>query len=133
MSYNPNETSARDVIRGMAGDTDTAAEWLPDATYDAILLRHGSPVSEWSSSPKFLRAAAESLRRVAIAIENDPSSYTATGDFSVSWADRTRSLRLMADDLERQAGDIEADEAGGLGFVTVTNRFLSGGGNGYEW
>lgn len=132
MSYSPSELTARDQIRGMAGDT-TSPEWLADATYDAVLAKWGVPGSEWSSSPKFLRAAAELIRRVAVAIEQDVTSYTATGDFSASWGDRTRTLRALATQLESQAADIEQGEAAGWGgTIRFKSQFLTGS-RGNEW
>lgn len=132
MPYDPQELTPRDVIRGMAGDT-AEPEWLPDETYDAILARRGVPAEGWASSPLFLRAGSEILRRVAIAIENAPSSFTAVGDMAVSWSNRTRTLRDLADELDGQAGAIEEDEAGVIGYTRISSRFLTGSGVGDEW
>ena len=132
MSYNASELTTRDQIRGMSGDTSDPF-WIANETIDAVISKWGVPGSEWSSSPKFLRAAAEVVKRVAVAIENDITGYTATGDMSVSWGDRTRSLRALAVQLESQADDIEADEASGWGVVTIRSNFLTGTRGGNEW
>lgn len=133
MSYSPTELTPRDVIRGMAGDT-AEPEWLTDETYDSILGRYGVPVVGWQSSPLFLRAGAEILRRVAVAIEQKPTSFTATGDMSVGWADRTRSLRALAEQLDGQADELEESESDFFGpRATVKNRFLTGSGVRDEW
>ena len=131
MSYNPSEPTVRDQIRGLAGDT-TEPEWLSDATYDAVIARWGVPAVDWSSSPKFLRAAAELLRRVAVALEQDITSFTATGDMSVSWGDRTRSLRALATQLDSQADDLDQD-AGIVGRIRFKSDFLTGRGGRGEW
>ena len=132
MSYNPQEPIARDAIRRMAGDIDDP-EWLTDATYDAVIMRHGVPVTGWDSTAAFYRSAAELLRSVAVAIENDPSSYTSTGDFSASWSDRTRSLRDAAKWLDAQAADADSGDDGAWGAVTVRSNFLMGSDGSEEW
>lgn len=133
MSYDPHELTARDQIRGMATDT-SEPEWVADETYDSVLAKWGVPSSDWERSPKFLRAAAELVRRVASLIENDITSFTATGDMSVGWGDRTRSLRDLATQLESQAADLERDEVSAWGGrLRFKSRFQTGVEGGNEW
>ena len=56
---------------------------------------------------------------VAVKIEQDPSSFTATGDFSVSWSDRTRSLRASAVRLRQEAA---IEGAGGVTSVALSRE-----------
>lgn len=129
VSYDPTQPTPLDVIRGYARDTsnDPATEILQDAEYTAILTRHGVTVE--TDTAGFYRAAAEALRQVAVTIEQQPTSVAATSDGSVGWsANRTTSLRAMADWLDGKADKIEADEAGGFWgpVVTVKGDFLTG-------
>ena len=133
MSYDPTESTPRDVIRGLAGDTADPF-WIADETYDAVISKWGVPVSEWSSSPKFLRAGAEMLRRVAVALEQEVTSFGATGDMNVGWGDRTRSLRELASQLESQAADLEQDQVSAWGGrIRFKSRFQTGVEGGSEW
>lgn len=97
MSYDPTLPTIRDRIRSIVGDTAgiETDETFPDSTYDAVIELHAN----WKL------AAAEMAEKVAVSIEQDPTSYTATGDMSVGWGDRTRSLRAVATRLRAEAAE----------------------------
>lgn len=116
MSFDPLVPSMLDRIRLITGDTggDEAAEYFSDVTYEAAIVEH----ENWKLAAAFMADA------VAVKIEQDPTSYTATGDFAVSWTDRTRSLRSQAIRLRQEAA-IE-DAAGTAGVISVA---LSRGGS----
>lgn len=95
MSFDPSLSTVRDRIRMIVGDTsnDEDAEFFIDESYDAVISQH----SNWKI------AAAVMAEGVAVQIEQDPSSFTAVGDMSVGWSDRTRSLRETARRLRSEA------------------------------
>lgn len=129
MAYDPTEPTTRDALRGLVQDTGTDPI-LEDATYDALIARYGvanDPVVA-VGTVAYLRAGAEIARRVAIAIENDPTSINSTGDGSVSWSSRTASLQKLAVELDAKADRIEAATAPALfgAPVTIRGTFLRG-------
>lgn len=116
MTYTATLPTSRDEARLRLGDTsnDVATEYLPDSTYDAVIVALG----DW-------RLAAASLARsLAARAINDPTSFTAVGDMAVSWADRARSWLAIATALDAEA----AADTSTVGTVTTfTMPFLSGG------
>ena len=130
MSYDATEPTTRDMLRGLVGDTDPDAEILQDVTYDALLTRYGAPNDPLVAvgSAAYLRAGAEAARRVAIAIENDPTSVSAPEEGSVSWSSRTASLQKLAVSLDAQAAALEVPASQPLfgAPVTIRGTFLSG-------
>lgn len=92
MSYDPALPTTLDKIRLMVGDIDTDNEIFPDETYESRIAEY----SDWRL------AAAWMAESVAVAIEQDISSFSAGGDLSVSWSDRTRSLRALAIRLRQE-------------------------------
>lgn len=95
MSYDPSLTTVRDRIRMIVGDTSGVEEeeFFLDESYDAVIAQH----SNWKI------AAAVMAEGVAVKIEQDPSSFTAVGDMSVGWSDRTRMLRDIAKRMRAEA------------------------------
>lgn len=95
MSYDHALATLRDRIRMIVGDTtgDPSTEFFLDESYDAVISQH----TNWKV------AAAVMAEGVAVKIEQDPSSFTAVGDMSVSWNDRTRMLREVAKRLRTEA------------------------------
>ena len=108
MSYDPSLPTTLDRIRLIVGDTsdDLATELFPDETYTATIAEYGA---SWKI------AAAVMAEAVAVRIEQDPTSFTAQGDMSVGWSDRTRSLRDTAARLRREAA---AEDATGSNVLT---------------
>lgn len=132
MSYDPSQPTPIDVIRGMVRDTsdDPETEILQNAEYAAILGRFGvgTTAGTDTTTAAFHRAAAESMRTVAIAIERDPTSISAPSDGNIGWTNRTQTLRKQADVLDAKADAIDAESGGGFwgAPVTVRSRFLTG-------
>jgi hypothetical protein len=118
VTYNPALPTSRDEARLRLGDTSgtpstsPATEYLPDATYDAKIVALG----DWRL------AAADLARALAARAINQPSSFTAVGDMSVSWTRRAENWLAIAGELEAEAG------ATGAGTITtITMPFLTGG------
>lgn len=122
-SYDPAEITPLDVIRGMAVDT-TDPGIVADETYEAVMASYG--VVDVDTAP-FYRAAANILRRVAVAIARQPTSVAATGDGSIGWAaTRTKELTDLADALDAKADAIDGASGGHwTSRVTVRSRFLT--------
>lgn len=123
MSYDPSLATDLDWMRYRLGDTsnDPATEWLPDETYEAELAIH---------SDRRLAAAS-----IAIALSNSPNmaltSFSASGDMSVSWGDRRKHLLEVAKLLR---DEVAAEEwATGGGDVVMEMPFLTGLGTAGEW
>jgi len=104
MSFNPALPTLRDRIRIQVGDTNVASEIYPDATYDAAISQY----SDWKL------AMASMAEAVAVAIEQDVSSFSAGGDLSVSWSDRTRSLRALALRLRQEVANDSGTTLSGI-------------------
>lgn len=123
MSFDPALPTDVDWMRDRLGDTsnDPATEWKPDETYDAYLALH----VDW-------RLAAAAL---AISLSNSPTmaltSFSASGDMSVSWGDRRAHLLKVAADLR---AEVSAEEwANGSGDVEMEMPFLTGVTSENEW
>lgn len=114
MSYNPAEPTPLDVIRGWAGDTSNspASEIVQDDTIVSVLTRYGagSMAGDPINTAPFYRAAADVLRRVAVALQLRPSSISEPSDGSLSWSGRTKALEDKAKELDALADAIEAGE-----------------------
>lgn len=101
-TYDPQLLSIRDQMRSRVGDTGPDF-MIPDVTYDAMLRIEG----EWR-----LATAAIALQLAAL-YEQDPNSYTATGEFSAGWVDRGKALRQLAASLQAEvARERERDSSG---------------------
>ncbi|MGB3330439.1 MAG: class I SAM-dependent methyltransferase [Thermomicrobiales bacterium] len=87
MTFDPTLPTIRDRIRSIVGDINEPPT-MPDATYDAVIAEYAA--TSWKL------AAADMAERVAVLIEQDPTSYTDVGVMAVGWGDRTRSLRALA-------------------------------------
>ena len=129
MTYDPAELLPLDVIRGLAGDTsdDPDTEILQDVQIEAIMARWG--VDGETDSAGFFRAAAESVRRVAMVIEQRPTSLSSPGDGSIGWTSPASGLLKLAASLDARADalDAAASASGAWGApITVTSRFLTG-------
>ncbi|MDQ3540263.1 MAG: hypothetical protein M3440_06200, partial [Chloroflexota bacterium] len=59
-------------------------------------------------------AAAWLADQLAARAINQPTSFTATGDLSVSWADRAKGWERLAIRLRQQ---VAAESTGGFGFA----------------
>lgn len=120
MTYDSALPTTRDEARLRLGDTSgtpttsPATEYLPDATYNAVI----EALTDW-------RLAAASLARsLAARAINQPSSFAAQGDMSVSWTDRAKRWLEIAAALEAEV----SSESSTLGTVyTITAPFLTGG------
>jgi hypothetical protein len=78
VSYNPALPTVIDKIRLSLADTDPKAEWLPDATYEALLVAGGaseSAVDEHTAA--VARTAAGVIARI---IRRRPDKRTANGE-----------------------------------------------------
>lgn len=120
MSYDPQLPTTLDRIRMIVGDTssDVDTELFPDETYNATIAEH----TNWKL------AAAAMADAVAVKIEQDPTSFTAVGDMSVGWSDRTRSLRATASRLRDEAGAEDAPVNNTVVSVPLTRGTSSGNG-----
>lgn len=131
MAYDPSELTPKDVIRGIAGDI-AERELLQDETYLAVMARYGagSGAGDPTDTAPFYRAAAEVVRRVATAIERQPTSISAPGDGSIGWgSSKSRSLLEKAKELDELADELEENEGSEIGkVVTVYTPYLTGGG-----
>lgn len=120
MAYDPALPTTLDRIRLIVGDTsnDPDDELFPDETYLAKIAEY----TNWK------HAAADMAEAAAIQIEQDPTGFTAVGDMSISWSDRTRSLRTKA---ARLRADADQEEASGIGKpVRIRQNFLTGSARG---
>lgn len=129
MTYAPTQPTPIDVLRSMGRDTsnDPTTELLSDAEYTAILGRYGVGATAGTdvTTAAFHRAAAETMRTLAIAIEGLPSSINAPQDGGMSWSGRTQSLRDLARTLDAKADALEA-ATGDNWTLTVRSDFLTG-------
>ncbi len=116
MSFDPTLPTIRDSIRFALADTsgDPATEIVVDQTYDALL----ATFVDWRQAAVAIGGA------MLAALQNDVKSYTATGDFSVTYRDPSRiEAQIAAWQVEIVAGI--ANE--GLGkVVTITGDYLTG-------
>ena len=130
MTYDPSQPTPIDVLRGMGRDTsnDAESELLSDAEYTAILSRYGVAATAGTDidTAAFYRAAAETMRTLAIAIEGLPSSINAPQDGGMSWSGRTQSLRDLARTLDAKADALDAAAASDNWTLTVRSDFLTG-------
>jgi hypothetical protein len=112
MSFDPTLPTTLDRIRLIVGDTsnDVATEWFLDDTYEAEIANY----TNWKL------AAAAMAEAVAVKIEQEPRSFTATGDMAVSWGDMTRSLRLQATRLRAEAAAEDAASGNGITSVALS-------------
>lgn len=138
MTYDPNQPTPIDVLRGMGRDTsnDPESELLSDAEYTAILSRYGVDATAETdiATAAFHRAAAETMRTLAIAIEALPSSINAPSDGGMSWSGRTQSLRDLARTLDAKAADLETADGDWGSVLTIRSDFLTGArAGGAEW
>jgi hypothetical protein len=108
MTYDATLPTVRDQIRLIVGDTsdDAAVEFFPDDTYDATIT---------ANEDSWKLAAAAMAEAVAVKIEQSPGSLSSDGD-SISWQDRTRSLRAVAAQYRKEA---IADAASAAGITSV--------------
>lgn len=114
MAYDPAETTTRDWIRGLIGDT-AATPIIADVTYDSVIARYDHEGY----------AVAELALRMARYWEARPNQITATGDGSVGWgANRVAALHTLAADWTARAD--AATAASGLGTViTIESDYLT--------
>lgn len=77
----------------LLGDVDRVTPFLTDQEYADALAFY----PDWRLATAYL---ADSLASRAI---NSPTSFSATGDMSVSWTDRARAWRLLAKSLRDDA------------------------------
>ena len=119
MSFDPTIPTTLDRIRLIVGDTssDPATELFPDETYTATIAMY----TNWKL------AAAAMAEAVAVKIEQDPTSFTAVGDMSVGWSDRTRSLRDTASRLRMEAGAEDVPVGNTIVAVALERGGASGG------
>ena len=89
-TYDPSLGDDISRMRQAVGDTHVTNPFEPDVTYTALLL----DVSNWRL------AAAGMARSLAARAINRPSSFTSSGDITVSWADRASSWLKVANALE---------------------------------
>lgn len=94
MAYDPALTTDRDWMRSRLGDTDDAAPFAPDETYDAYLA---------AADDNWRLAAAALARSLASTAINRPSSLSAPDEGSISWNDRAAAWLKIAAELEAEA------------------------------
>ena len=94
MSYDPALSTDRDWMRSRLGDTDDAAPFAPDETYDAYLA---------AADDNWRLAAAALARSLASTAVNRPRSISLAGDPAISWGDRAAAWLQIAAELEAEA------------------------------
>lgn len=100
----------------LLGDVDRVNPFLTDQEYADALAFY----PDWRLATAYL---ADSLASRAI---NSPTSFTATGDMSISWTDRARAWRSLAQSLR----DEVASGAGpSMSVIAVTRRDAVSGGD----
>lgn len=110
-TYDPALGTDLDVVRYKTGDTDVsvdpasgAGNWLnPDATISAILAMYPD---DWRL------ACADVAEGLASRFAQEPDSFTATGDMSVSWRDRVKQWQWLAQQLRAESAAEVAASAG---------------------
>lgn len=120
-TYDPTLATDLDRMRDALGDVNVEAPFAPDETYLARLNEAGS----WRI------AAAAMARSFAARAINDPSSFTAVGDMSVSWNDRASAWLRIASALESEAARDTA-AIGGFWSADVERGDLAYGGGEYS-
>lgn len=96
-SYDPSLTIARDRVRLVLGDTDTAAPLRPDATYDAAISDLGEA-----------GATAYLAEGLATQYAQEPDSYGEAGGITVSWRDRVKAWLELAKRTRESMGATDA-------------------------
>lgn len=114
MSYDPAEADVRDQIRGMVGDTDEAAEYFPDVTYDAVIARY--PL-QWKS------AAAEMAGRVAVYMSTRPIAVASEGDSIRFSEEQVKAMYALQATLAEEV----AYESASYGIDTTDLNYLTMG------
>lgn len=102
-SFDPGLLTPLDWMRDALGDVNIEEPFAPDETY---LARLNDANGSWRL------AAAAMARSFASRAINDPSSFGATGDMTVSWNDRSSAWLKIAQSLEADAARIEPARGG---------------------
>lgn len=92
-TFDPALTSDLDRMRDILGDVDVDNPLSPDVTYLARLQQAGG---SWKL------AAASMARSFASRAINKMSSFSATGDMSISWNNRANDWLKLAQALEAE-------------------------------
>lgn len=101
-TFNPALPTDLDRMRDILGDVDLDNPMAPDVTYSARLQ---------AASGNWKLAAAAMARSFASRAINNISSFSATGDMSISWNNRARDWLLLAEQLE---AEVSADQGEAL-------------------
>lgn len=117
-TYDPNLSTDADLMRFKVGDSvvgldasGTEQALRPDAEYLALLALHG----DWRL------AAADMAESLASQYAQEPDSFSASGDMSVSWKERVKQWQWLAQTLR---SEVAAEVAATSGIISVgTTRF----------
>lgn len=102
-SFDPSLPTPLDRMRDALGDIDVEAPLAPDETY---MTRLNDAGGSWRL------AAAAMARSFASRAISEPSSFTATGDMSVSWNNQAATWLKIAQALEADAARENQAEGG---------------------
>lgn len=114
-TFDPNLLTDLDRMRDALGDINLESPFAPDETYLARLQEAGD---NWRL------AGAAMARSFASRAINSPTSFTATGDMSVSWADRAKSWLTIAAALEAENARLEEPVRSGMWFASAERSDL---------
>lgn len=103
-TFDPSLSTARDRIRDRVGDTNTAAPFKPDETYDAYLAQH---------EQNERRATIAILDALIARASLDPSEVSVENGETVKWADLTKTWRAMRGQLQAEE---DLANAAGVGY-----------------
>lgn len=122
MTFDPSLPTIVDEIRFALGDTsnDPATEIVPDQTYYALLDKY----DDWRE------AAIQIGGAMLAALEQDVKSYSAQGDFSVTFRDPQR----IREQIAQWQAELEAEAYAGAGAtVSMTADVMTGTPGADEW
>ena len=121
MTFDPTLPTLRDYIRFALNDTsnDADTEYLPDATYDAVIALYGGTDVASAATAPVLRAMADLAESAAIQLDQRIVTFGATGDMNIGWGDRARTLRAKAIAFRTRADLLDPPRRSGVFTITT--------------
>jgi hypothetical protein len=115
-TYDPSLSTEKDIVRFKVGDIDVTTNadgrtnaLRPDVEYLAVLDLHG----DWRL------ATADMAESLASQYAQEPDSFTATGDMSVSWKERVKQWQWLASQMRSAVAAEDAALIAAASLVSV--------------
>lgn len=105
-TYNPSQTTDKDIVRFKIQDTDTNDQLLSDEEIAAVLTQTGSVNAA-------AIASAEAIARKFARLATSKSFSTGQRTMTVSYADRVTAYQSLAADLRKQTARAVSPYLGG--------------------